>query len=52
MMRKFERTIINGLVNAYQNNLSVKDIFEKRIIPTKAYSLPCIIICFYMIFSL
>jgi hypothetical protein len=38
-MRKFEKTIIGGLVNIYQNNLSVKDVFEKRIIPSKAFSL-------------
>jgi len=39
-MRKFEKAIINGLVNLFQNNLNMRDVFEKKIIPFKAYTLP------------
>lgn len=39
-MKKFEKSIIGGLVNIYQNKLTLKDVLEKRLIPNRPYSLP------------
>jgi len=31
---------MSGVINLYQNNLVFKDLYEKKLIPTKAYYLP------------
>lgn len=40
VMKLFEKSLMAGIINLYQNNLSIKELIDKKIIPPKPYYLP------------